>query len=487
MTHILSNDAVKWLAERGIDPETAVKLNLFSASPTASKGLQPDPNGRWIGFPYMRHGQQVGCKYRYTVEKRFMQDKGSGGLLWNRESIIDADKVVITEGEIDAASAIEGGYSAAVSVPDGAPAQGQEKSHSGLLEALDDLQKAKEIILAFDNDGPGANLFEQAKSLIGPARCKFVTYPPGCKDLNDVLRKFGPEVVGKVLDQAKDVPVDGLYTPADLPDLPDLQVYRCGLSDDADKRIGICRRHTSVWTGFANHGKSVLIKAVMVGLAKRHGWKMGVASMEDDYQRNYRGDIAQAWGSKRLTKFEPDELAAFNAFYQNHWVLMQPPENEVVTLEWLFNTMEAAVIRHGVDMLVIDPFTEIDLQLDGRKLQHEIIGEALSAFNRFARRYNVHVAIVAHPSKPGPAGEKYCPTGYDISGSAHWKNKPYLGVSIHRDPKLEDVNQVLVWKSKRQEIMGRTGVFYLRYSPEAACFVGLAADEYQMRIDGDIQ
>jgi len=105
----------------------------------------------------------------------------------------------------------------------------------------------------------------------------------------------------------------------------------------------------------------------------------------------------------------------------------------------------------------------------------------LKGCKRFARERDVHFAIVAHPAKPkrNADGTYPIPEGYDISGAAHWKNAPDLGVTVYRDPPLiEDENnpgemipdpkstRVLVkaWKVKSHREMNPTGEVYASFN-----------------------
>jgi twinkle protein len=49
----------------------------------------------------------------------------------------------------------------------------------------------KQIIIATDNDAPGRILAADLARWLGPERCKFIEYPEGTKDLNDVLLSYG--------------------------------------------------------------------------------------------------------------------------------------------------------------------------------------------------------------------------------------------------------------------------------------------------------
>jgi twinkle protein len=136
-----------------------------------------------------------------TVAKRegvcFAQDRGAEACWWNYDVITDptlaGTKLVITEGEFDAIAAIQCGYARTISVPSGAPSQAIGAKDSAKLafvaDSLDDLsvEVAPEIVLAVDADQAGTALLSDLALRLGRARCRYVTYPEGCKDLNEVL------------------------------------------------------------------------------------------------------------------------------------------------------------------------------------------------------------------------------------------------------------------------------------------------------------
>jgi twinkle protein len=67
----------------------------------------------------------------------------------------------------------------------------------------------------------------------------------------------------------------------------------------------------------------------------------------------------------------------------------------------------------------------------------EYVGRAIKALKRFARKFQVHLIVIAHPTKSTKDGDgKYrMPTLYDISDSANWYNKCDLGIIVHRRPR----------------------------------------------------
>ena len=141
-----------------------------------------------------------------------------GTLSLYRLDRIDASKsIVITEGEIDALTCVECGHPNAVSVPNGAPAGGNNALQLSYLDGeVCPIKWPARVIIATDGDAPGERLRDEITRRIGPERACFVSYPAGCKDLNDVLMKYDAEAVGRVLAEATPAPVSGIVEASSL-------------------------------------------------------------------------------------------------------------------------------------------------------------------------------------------------------------------------------------------------------------------------------
>ena len=227
---MLSQKHEKWIEERGLSVESAIGAGLYSGR-RGDDGVEPDPDGPILVYPYTEHGVELNAKYR-GPQKRFWQKQGGKKLLWNRDILEDPSlqdgthPLVITEGENDALALITAGYPFVVSVPDGAP---PARDHMGklievpdsthdidpdnddkyafILNDWDALAKVKQIIIASDGDEPGMRLSKELVRRLDRIRCRFVTYPDGCKDFNEVLQAHGREAVMKVLKEARPFPV----------------------------------------------------------------------------------------------------------------------------------------------------------------------------------------------------------------------------------------------------------------------------------------
>jgi twinkle protein len=464
---MLTTQAKDWLKSRGISENTAASLQLESAQPRTGEG-------EWIAFPYFIGGERVNTKYRRIDAKAFYQDGGAEKVCYNFDAISEPEfdgPVIICEGELDVCAAIEAGFNRVVSVPDGAPNEEigdrDSKKYSYIPALVEALRNEKSpIIIAADGDHNGQNLRNDLARRLGKARCKFLEYPKECKDLNDALIKYDVKGVTATIERAKFVEMHGIVQLHQLPPADDPVVYRAGLSYDFDKHVGICKKHFSVWTGIPNHGKSAAIKAVSVELAKQYGWKIAAAVFEDEPQSDFRRDIAKYVSGKSLKEMVRDDWNAADEFLKRHYWFMIPDFDDEVTLDWLLERMERAVIERGVDMIIIDPWTELDHEF-GDLSETQYTSICIKQMRRFARKFDVHVALVAHPKKieADKQGNVRAPGGYDISGSAHFNNKPELGITVHRERSLgEDVCVMRVWKSKRHDIMGKTGDVMLRFN-----------------------
>ena len=113
---------------------------------------------------------------------------------------------------------------------------------------------------------------------------------------------------------------------------------------------------------------------------------------------------------------------------------------------------------------MIDPYNEIDHSRDYRQSSTDYIGDSIKKLKRFASKYDVHVMVVAHPTKLGEKsdGTLPIPNMYNIEDSRHWYNKCDVGMVVHR---IGDSTLLRVLKSRYHEILGTTGQVKFRFNP----------------------
>jgi twinkle protein len=481
MTKILGPVGLEAFERRAINPETAARFAIFTASRQADGEVIPDANGNVIVFPYLSHGRSVAEKYR-APGKKFWQRAGGYRTFWNVDALDDPAlengqaPLVITEGELDALTAIDSGFPLSVSVPDGAPPvpAGEEpemleplladQEGSGKFEFLwnnrDRLKRVKRFVLAVDNDPPGKRLAAELVRRLSAARCLFVIYPEGCKDLNEVAMRHGKETVAAVLNAAKPYPVRGLYKLSEYPELPAIPAVSTGWWT-LDRHLKLFAGEFMVVTGIPSHGKSTWVLNLLCHVASLHGWRTAIFSPEMPAVPHLRDKL------RRIKSGTSEKRSHVEAFIEDSFVFIDADptgrQDEDFDLDWIIDKATDAVMRDGVRCLLIDPWNEIEHARHRDESMTDYIGRSIRALKRFARLYEVAVIVIAHPTKEvGRDGKSRPPTLYDIEGSAHWFNKCDHGVVIDRPNAYVDESVIRVAKVRFDET-GEKGEVRMRF------------------------
>lgn len=462
----LNAKAQKWLNQRAIDPELAGKLGIASSGSSVLK------------FPFLIAGKAVNHKYRDFATKRFWQDEGGRQCFWNLDALLDSTlaklPLIITEGELDTVAAIQAGQARAVSVPDGAPSSsidGDSRKYQFVNDVLAQLKACDRVILATDNDPPGRILAEDLAVRIGKSRCCTVTYPEHCKDLADVMLWHGPQAINDLLAAARYWNVPGLHLMSELPPIERRRAYSTGI-EVLDPLFKIRLGDFSVCTGIPGHGKSTLVQDIAARIAAKHAWRICLASFESQPQTDHKHWL-RSWrlGTSAFLA-SPSELIDIDQWIDDHFVwVITDEEQDICDLPWLLQMIDASVVRYGARLVIIDPWNELDHTRPPDMSITEYTGFAIKSLKRTARLLNVHIMVVAHPTKLIQDGK---PSLYAISDSAHWANKCDAGLVVWRSPK--DITEVSVAKIRHEDI-GKRGKVSLAWNRDSRKFEGAATEE----------
>lgn len=486
---------------RGIDAETPVKCGVFTAVRLPSGECVPDAGGKIVVFPFVEHGNEVGRKYR-GPNKTFWQDVGGRRTFWNADVMDDPaledgrQALIITEGEIDALTAIDCGFPFSVSVPDGAPAVPKDgepekldpldpaAETSGKFEFMynnrDRLKRIKRFIIAVDNDGPGKRLAAELVRRLSPARCAFVTYPAPHKDLNDVLMHDGQEAVRKILNDAKPYPVRGLYHLSEYPAADAIDAHAVGW-DGWNAYLRIFPGELMVVSGIPSHGKSTWVLNLLWNLANIHHWRSALCSPEMPAVPVLRDRFRRmTMKHKPDPVFEKEQIARADAWTERHFVFIDTDptgtgdNDEPFDLAWIIDRATDAVLRDGIRVLVIDPWNEIDHARDRNESAVDYIARGLRMLKRFARQYGVVVIVVAHPTKEvNKDGKQRTVNLYDIEGAAHWFNKCDHGIVVERGAGDDPTSTIHILKVRFDET-GKRAKLKMTFDKETSCFTPMS-------------
>jgi twinkle protein len=424
-----------------------------------------------ICFPYYVDGVHVNTKYR-DAKKNFIQKTGGKQCFYNLDSIKDFDSAVITEGEIDALSFHESGIRNAISVPGGGIQPNAKNPKMEYIEhGLPYLEK-KKIYLATDNDLVGVRLREELARRLGKHRCMVIDFPEGCKDANDVLKKHGIGKLREIYEGATPYPIEGVYSPKSrqkelrelyLKGFPNGATYGY---PDFDRLFRFLAGQLTVVTGIPGHGKSNFMDQVAIKLSSREGWRWAVFSPENQQieihvKRLLEILVGKPFLPHKNNRITEEEFEAGLDFLEEHFNFILPKED--FSFDNIMDAAKMLVAQKGINGFILDPWNTIEHKISQGENETLYTGKILNQLKYFAREADVHVFLVAHPTKMRKSGDSNLyeiPKPYDISGSANWYNVPDNCWSVYRhfteDYAETKYTSVIVQKVKH-EYIGKLG------------------------------
>jgi twinkle protein len=266
---------------------------------------------------------------------------------------------------------------------------------------------------------------------------------------------------------------------------PLMSLYRSGMAPGAstgwgcvDSLYTVALGQWSVITGVPGHGKSEWLDALMVNLLK-DGWQHVIFSPENQPHEMHVAKFLEKWINAPFAvgptpRMSEDQIVQgmMDIDIQNR-ISFLTVDAEFVGMPSIASVLSAC--HDVVDTwrgngsgkkvgLVIDPWNELDHARPGDRTETEYISKTLSTIRQFARDLNIHVWVVAHPTKiaKDKDGKRPVPSLWDIAGSAHWYNKADNGITIWRDVVNGGPVQIHVQKIRFKNI-GKPGVAELNY------------------------
>ena len=460
----------QWFAGRGIPAEVVEAEGIIKV---CRKMPQTGQVENCIVFPYTVAGKPVNRKYRDGA-KNFMLESGAKLVPWRIDRIRNTSDCIITEGEMDALSFIVAGYDQVVSVPNGA-----QKNLTYLDEFIEThFENKKRIYIAADTDAKGLELRAELVRRFGEEQCRIVTYGEDCKDANELLQKYGIEAVRRSIEEAQEVPLEGVFTAADV--RKELErLFEKGLQKGAtfgmgelDDLLSVEVGRLMIVTGIPGDGKSEFLDEMAVRLSLQYDWRCAWFSPENFPVTLHHPKLIEKLVGKRFLKglIRPMEFDAAVGYLSHNFFDILPEEGYRV--ETILEKAETLVRRKGIRVFILDPYNCLEHQIPSGQSETQYIGEFLEKLRSFARRRQVLVVLAAHPTKmkKDPLTKQFpVPTMYDISGSAAFFNKADFGIAIERN-RTQGVTRVHVQKVKFRHL-GQPGVASFKYNHHNGRFV----------------
>lgn len=252
----------------------------------------------------------------------------------------------------------------------------------------------------------------------------------------------------------------GFFSLKDLPQRESIAKHAIGTGwVEMDELLRIYPGQFIVTTGLAGSGKSTFLLNLICNLASTHGMASFLYVPENE--GHIRGKLKGIWGDREGFDYFCEHQCFIQSAVPDHY------NQEAQTLDWILDMAVAAVEKDNCDLLLIDPWNEIERAKPKEMLMTDYIGKCLMMLKQFCRMYNVTVFMVAHPTKAGVEKGKV-PTLADIEGSMNWFNKCDNGLIVHRE---DHTNACQVISAKVREIgAGRRGICHFMVDPGTGRF-----------------
>ena len=461
---------VEWFKSRGISQKTLADLNVGEGSEYMPQTGKPENT---IKFNYFMGGDLVNIKYR-DGRKNFKLYKGAEKVFYNIDSIIGYEYCVIVEGEMDVLALHEAGVTNAISVPNGATLNTNNLEY--LDNCIDYFEDKDKIVLAVDTDEAGLALQAELVRRLGSEVCYLASFDD-CKDANEYLQKYGKEKLSERISGARPVPLENVTTFRDIEDEVTDFVrngfkpgYQVGLQNFDDIFSTYTGQFITV-TGIPSSGKSDFVDQMVVGYNQNYGWKTAFASPENvpTYLHAHKL-MRKVWqGMPTSADIHGDKWNKVADHCNTNFFHI---DMERYTLESVLKKGAELVKRKGIKCLVIDPFNKVrDVDCKTEDVNRYTM-EYLTKIEMFAKKFDVLVFIVAHPTKmyKDKDGKIEEPTMYNIKGGGEWYDASYHGILVHRDYENK-TTKVKVLKVKFQNLGENGGECFFTWEPKSGCYV----------------
>jgi len=275
-------------------------------------------DGNTLRFPYFTgDGVLKGVKIK-TKQKDFIYEGVSTDTLFGQHLFPSTGKrIVVTEGELDAASCFEAmsGWPM-VSLPHGA-----SSAKKDIQKQIPLFQGYDEIVLFFDGDDAGRKAAEEAAGVLPPGKVKIARLE-GYKDASDALQDGNAEAIRKAIWNAEPFRPDGIIDAKTLRNLVttpqkafDHEYPFKGLNE---KLHGIRYGELTTFTAGSGSGKTSIIRHIATDLLIK-GESVGILELEASNRRTALGLMSTAVGKNlHIGEYDKEELdAAFSASIAN--------------------------------------------------------------------------------------------------------------------------------------------------------------------------
>jgi len=237
------------------------------------------------------------------------------------------------------------------------------------------------------------------------------------------------------------------------------------------------KKNLIMFAGYGNHGKSAMLNQLLLLRALNDNEKFAIFSPENMPVDHFYNDIIHTLIGKSTMKQHHNQMSMIEyeagmEFVKEHFFLLYP-ETESPTPEYINDRFLDAIVKHGVDGCVIDPFNQLENDWEKSGRDDKYLSSFLGKEKMFAQRNDVYKIIVGHCKSPrNPITDDGVikePNVFDLAHGAMWNNKIDDILFVHRPYKISEPDNTMALftsaKIKKQRICGRPGTVQVHFDP----------------------
>ena len=347
-----------------------------------------------LRFPYFDgSGRIQGFKTKSKL-KEFKYEGVSTDTLFGQHLFpTNGKRIVITEGELDAASCYEAMPNwPMVSLPHGAASAKKD-----IQKQIPLLQGYEEIVLFFDNDNAGREAVEKAASILPTGKVKIARLEQ-YKDASDALQANDSEAIRRAIWDAKEYQPDGIVDGKSLLDAVTTPSPPCNhkykFEGLQEKTHGIRYGELTTITAGTGQGKSTFCRQLATQLLEE-GVKVGYIALEESNRRTALGLMSVSVGKAlHLGEHEYSTLKEAYDSTINNWNLYLYDHFGSLSSDTIYNRIEYMALGLDIKVIFLDHLSILLSGLQGD--ERRMIDQTMTNLRSLVERTGISLFLVSH-------------------------------------------------------------------------------------------
>ena len=394
MSNVQLQGSAGRLQSRGISERTCELFKTYKDGAGLLRHYYCDSNGKVVGAKVRTKNKEFRCEGE--VKTLF-------GMQNFRHKTAKDQKLIITEGEMDAMSVYECQPWPVVSIPNGAAAA--KKAIQNNYEWINHYDK---VVIFFDNDEAGQKAAKEAASVLPPGKA-FIGFLDDYKDASEALQDGNTEAIRQVLNfNHKQYQPDGIVDAKTLLDLvttpsppADHDYTFQGLQN---KLHGIRYGELVTVTAGSGIGKSSFLREICADLLNK-GERCGFVALEESNRRTALGLMSVAarkslhLGEQQrseLTEIFDQTIAKWNLHLFDGFGSYDP--------DHIYNRIEYMAAGLETKVIFLDHLSILLSGLEGD--ERRMIDTTMTKLRSLVERTGIAMFLVCHTTTP-PNGQSH--------------------------------------------------------------------------------